>query len=68
MSTTKCCTNAKKISRKDLVTYNKAGVTLKSGEKVAASMIRNSRLLEVLMDSSLKLKLMKRWYVELNII
>ena len=39
-----------------MVTYNKAGVTLKEpGENVAASMIRNSRLLEVLMDSALKI-------------
>ena len=48
----------KKLAERDLVTYNKAGVTLKeSGEKVAASMIRNSRLLEVLMDSSLKIEI-----------
>ena len=46
----------KKLAERDLVTYNKAGVTLKdSGEKVASSMIRNSRLLEVLMDSALKI-------------
>ena len=46
----------KKLSERELVTYNKAGVTLKEpGEKVAASMIRNSRLLEVLMDSALKI-------------
>ena len=46
----------KKLAERDLVTYNKAGVTLKeSGEKVAGSMIRNSRLLEVLMASSLKI-------------
>jgi len=46
----------KKLSERELVTYNKAGVTLKeSGEKVASSMIRNSRLLEVLMDSALKI-------------
>ena len=46
----------KKLAERDLVTYNKAGVSLKeSGEKVAASMIRNSRLLEVLMESSLKI-------------
>lgn len=48
----------KKLAERDLVTYNKAGVTLKeSGEKVASSMIRNSRLLEVLMDSSLKIEI-----------
>ena len=46
----------KKLSERELVTYNKAGVTLKEpGEKVASSMIRNSRLLEVLMDSALKI-------------
>ena len=48
----------KKLAGRDLVTYNKAGVSLKeSGEKVAASMIRNSRLLEVLMESSLKIEI-----------
>ena len=48
----------KKLAERDLVTYNKAGVSLKdSGEKVAASMIRNSRLLEVLMDSALKIEI-----------
>ena len=48
----------KKLSERELVTYNKAGVTLKeSGEKVASSMIRNSRLLEVLMESSLKIEI-----------
>ena len=44
----------KKLAKRELVTYNKAGVTLtESGEKIAASMIRNSRLLEVLMANSL---------------
>ena len=48
----------KKLAERDLVTYNKAGVSLKeSGEKVASSMIRNSRLLEVLMESSLKIEI-----------
>ncbi len=48
----------KKLAGRDLVTYNKAGVSLKeSGEKVASSMIRNSRLLEVLMESSLKIEI-----------
>ena len=48
----------KKLAERDLVTYNKAGVSLKeSGEKVASSMIRNSRLLEVLMDSALKIEI-----------
>ena len=27
-------------------------------------MMRNSRLLEVLMDSALKVEIMKKWYVE----
>ena len=48
----------KKLAGRDLVTYNKAEVSLKeSGEKVASSMIRNSRLLEVLMESSLKIEI-----------
>ena len=48
----------KKLAERNLVTYNKAGVSLKeSGEKVASSMIRNSRLLEVLMDSALKIEI-----------
>ena len=45
-----------KLSKRELVNYNKAGVTLtENGEKIAASMIRNSRLLEVLMSSALKI-------------
>ncbi len=45
----------KKLNEKNLVNYNKAGVILtEEGEKVGASMMRNSRLLEVLMDSALK--------------
>ncbi|MFM7862055.1 MAG: iron dependent repressor, metal binding and dimerization domain protein, partial [Candidatus Nitrosotenuis sp.] len=36
----------------------KAGVSLtEGGEKVGSSMMRNSRLLEVLMDSALKVKI-----------
>ena len=36
----------KKLAKRELVTYNKAGVTLTgSGENIASSMIRNSRLL-----------------------
>ena len=39
----------KKLNAKDLVEYNKAGVTLtEEGEKIGSSMMRNSRLLEVL--------------------
>jgi DtxR family Mn-dependent transcriptional regulator len=45
----------KKLNIKNLVEYNKAGVTLTNeGERIGASMMRNSRLLEVLMDSALK--------------
>lgn len=45
----------KKLNGKKLVSYNKAGVKLtEDGEKIGASMMRNSRLLEVLMDSALK--------------
>ena len=36
----------KKLASRELVTYNKAGVTLtETGDKIAASMIRNSRLI-----------------------
>ena len=45
----------KKLNGKNLVEYNKAGVNLtKEGERIGSSMMRNSRLLEVLMDSALK--------------
>lgn len=45
----------KKLNGKNLVKYNKAGVRLtKEGESIGSSMMRNSRLLEVLMDSALK--------------
>ena len=45
----------KKLNLKNLVNYNKAGVKLtEDGERICASMMRNSRLLEVLMDSALK--------------
>jgi len=45
----------KKLNKKKLVNYNKAGVKLtKDGERIGASMMRNSRLLEVLMVSALK--------------
>ncbi|HUT05961.1 MAG TPA: metal-dependent transcriptional regulator [Nitrosopumilaceae archaeon] len=48
----------KKLNVKNLVNYNKAGVILtEEGEKVGASMMRNSRLLEVLMDSALKVEI-----------
>ena len=45
----------KKLNQRALVEYNKAGVSLtESGEDVGSKMMRNSRLLEVLMDSALK--------------
>ena len=45
----------KKLNNKNLVSYNKAGVKLtEEGQTIGASMMRNSRLLEVLMDSALK--------------
>ena len=48
----------KKLNEKELVEYNKAGVTLtESGENVGSNMMRNSRLLEVLMDSALKVEI-----------
>ena len=48
----------KKLNVKQLVEYNKAGVILtETGEKVGSSMMRNSRLLEVLMDSALKVEI-----------
>ncbi len=48
----------KKLNSKSLVNYNKAGVKLtEEGQKIGSSMMRNSRLLEVLMDSALKVKI-----------
>ena len=48
----------KKLNGQNLVTYDKAGVKLtEDGEKIGASMMRNSRLLEVLMDSALKVEI-----------
>ena len=45
----------KKLNDKELVEYNKAGVSLtEGGENVGSNMMRNSRLLEVLMDRALK--------------
>ena len=45
----------KKLNERELVEYNKAGVFLtETGEKIGSSMMRNSRLLEVLKDSALK--------------
>jgi len=48
----------KKLNGKNLVNYNKAGVTLtEEGEKVGGNMMRNSRLLEVLMENALKVEI-----------
>jgi len=48
----------KKINAQNLVDYNKAGVKLtESGHKIATTMMRNSRLLEVMMENSLKIKI-----------
>ena len=48
----------KKINAQNLVNYNKAGVKLtESGQKIATTMMRNSRLLEVMMENSLKIKI-----------
>ncbi|MFQ5476868.1 MAG: metal-dependent transcriptional regulator [Nitrosopumilus sp.] len=48
----------KKLNSKNLVDYNKAGVKLtEEGQAIGASMIRNSRLLEVLMSSALKIEI-----------
>jgi len=45
----------KKLNTKNLVNYNKAGVKLtEEGQAVGACMMRNSRVLEVLMESKLK--------------
>jgi len=48
----------KKLNIQNLVNYNKAGVKLtEEGQTVGASMMRNSRLLEVLMESTLKVEI-----------
>ncbi len=48
----------KKLNGQNLVNYNKAGVKLtEEGEKVGSSMMRNSRLLEVLMADALKVEI-----------
>ena len=48
----------KKLDNQNLVNYSKAGVKLtEEGTKVGASMMRNSRLLEVLMESALKVEI-----------
>ena len=48
----------KKLKGMKLVNYSKAGVSLtKDGEDIGTKLIRNSRLLEVLMDSALKIEI-----------
>jgi len=48
----------KKLSAQKLVNYNKAGVSLmEEGERIGTVMMRNSRLLEVLMESALKIEI-----------
>ena len=48
----------KKLNIKNLVNYNKAGVKLtEEGQAVGTNMMRNSRLLEVLMESALKVEI-----------
>ncbi len=48
----------KKLNTKNLVNYNKAGVKLtEEGQSIGSSMMRNSRLLEVLMESALKVEI-----------
>ena len=48
----------KKLNIKNLVNYSKAGVKLtEEGQAVGANMMRNSRLLEVLMESALKVEI-----------
>lgn len=55
----------KKLREQNLVIYNKEGVQLtKEGAKIGTSMMRNSRLLEVLMNDSLKIKIDERWFAE----
>ncbi len=47
----------KKLSEQGLVVYNKNGVKhTESGQQVGATMMRNSRLLEVMMESALKVE------------
>jgi DtxR family Mn-dependent transcriptional regulator len=48
----------KKLNERKLVNYNKAGVFLtEEGESVGSIMMRNSRLLEVLMETELKVEI-----------
>ena len=48
----------KKLREQDLIVYNKNGISLtESGQKIGTTMMRNSRLLEVMMESTLKVKI-----------
>jgi len=47
----------KKLSEQGLVVYNKNGVKLtESGQQIGSTMMRNSRLLEVMMEIALKVE------------
>ena len=48
----------KKLRGQDLIVYNKNGIKLtESGQEIGTAMMRNSRLLEVMMESALKVKI-----------
>ena len=48
----------KKLGEQGLIVYNKNGIKLtESGQKIGTAMMRNSRLLEVMMESALKMKI-----------
>ncbi len=48
----------RKLNEQGLVVYNKNGIKLtESGEEIGTTMMRNSRLLEVMMESALKVKI-----------
>jgi len=48
----------RKLNEQGLVVYNKNGIKLtESGHKIATTMMRNSRLLEVMMENALKMKI-----------
>jgi len=48
----------RKLSEQGLVVYNKNGIKLtESGQEIGTTMMRNSRLLEVMMESALKVKI-----------
>ncbi len=48
----------RKLNEQGLVVYNKNGIKLtESGHKIATTMMRNSRLLEVMMENALKVEI-----------